>query len=511
MDYNMISFLPFFLYSLSFILFVSQFLKVRNRSKTSVKRLKLPPGPWKLPVIGSLHHLVGSLPHHRMRELAKRHGPLMHLQIGEASAVVVSSPEVAKDVLKTYDANFAHRPHQIGADIMCYGSTDIATAPYGGYWKQLRRICSQELLSNIRVRSFRSIREEEVLNLVRYIETNTGTCVNLSEKVSCLTNAITARAAFGEECKDQEEFISLVKKLVQMAERLAIFDLFPSYKWLHVISGQKPILEKLHRKYDVIIGNIITEAEKNIGEVEVNNTLLSVILNFKNQGGLEYPLTIDNIKAVMLTLFAPGTDTSSAIIEWAMSEMLENPKVMNKAREEVRRVFGSKGYMNEESLEELKYLKAVIKETLRLHPPISLLLPRECRETCEVKGYTIPAGTRVIVNAWAIARDPDYWNDPEKFYPERFMNSEIDYKGSHHEFMPFGAGRRMCPGMSFGINIIELCLAQLLYYFNWELPYGNKENLEMTEALGTFSRRKTDLVVVPISYNPLPISSNLKF
>ncbi|WVY91027.1 hypothetical protein V8G54_036541 [Vigna mungo] len=510
MDYHLISFLPLFLYSLSFILFVSQFLKVRNRSKSSVKTLKLPPGPWKLPIIGSLHHLVGSLPHHRMRELAKKHGPLMHLQLGETSTVVVSSQEVAKDVLKTYDAIFAQRPHQIGADIMCYGSTDIATAPYGGYWKQLRRICSQELLSNARVRSFRSIREAEVLNLVRYIETNTGSCVNLSEKLAYMTSVIIARTAFGEKCKDQQEFISLIKKLVKMVESLAIFDLFPSQKWLHVISGEKPRLEKFHKKYDVIIGNIITEAKKIIDEVEVNS-LLSVLLNLKNQGGLEYPLTIDNIKAVMLDMFAAGTDSSFAVIEWAMSEMLENQKVMNTAQEEVRRVFGSKGYMNEESLEELKYLKAVIKETLRLHPPAPFLFPRECGETCEVKGYTIPAGTRVIVNVWAIGKDPDYWNDPDKFNPERFMNSEIDYKGSHHEFIPFGAGRRMCPGMSFGINIIELCLAQLLYYFNWELPNGNKENLEMAEALGAISRRKTDLVLVPISYNPLPISSNLKF
>ncbi|XP_014504498.1 cytochrome P450 71D7-like [Vigna radiata var. radiata] len=507
MDHNLISFLPIFLYSLSFILIVSQFLKVRNRSKNSVKTLKLPPGPWKLPIIGSLHHLVGSQSYHRFRELAQKHGPLMHLQLGEVSTVVVSSPELAKDVLKTYDAIFAQRPHHIGADIVCYGSTDIVTSN-GGYWKQLRRICSQELLSNTRVRSFRSIREEEVLNLVRYIETNTGSCVNLSEKVSCLTSAVTARAAFGEKCKDQEEFISLVKKLVKIAESLVILHLFPSHKWLHVIGGQKPKLEELHRKYDEIIGNIIRETEKNIGDVE-GNSLLSVLLNVRNQGSLEYPLTIDNIKAVMLNIFGGGTDTSTATIEWAMSEMLKNPKVMAKAQEEVRGVFGSKGYSNEESLEELKYLKAVIKETMRLHPPFPLLHPRECRETCEVKGYMIPAGTQVMVNAWAIGRDPDYWNDPEKFNPERFIDSPIDYKGSHHEFIPFGAGRRICPGISFGVITIELCLAQLLYYFNWKLPIGDKENLEMAEALGAFSRRKTDLVLVPVSHNPPPISSNL--
>ncbi|KAL5125208.1 Premnaspirodiene oxygenase [Glycine soja] len=468
--------------------------------------MNLPPGPWKLPIIGSIHHMIGFLPHHRLRELALKHGPLMHLKLGEVPAIVVSSPEVAKEVMKTYDSIFAQRPHQVGADIMCYGSTDIATAPLGGYWKQLRRICSQELLSNKRVRSYQSIREEEVLNLMRLVDANTRSCVNLSEKVSCMTSAITARATFGEKCKDQEDFISLVKKLLKLVERLFVFDIFPSHKWLHVISGEISKLEELQREYDMIIGNIIRKAEKKTGEVEVDS-LLSVLLNIKNHDVLEYPLTIDNIKAVMLNMFGAGTDTSSAVIEWTMSEMLKNPRVMTKAQEEVRRVFGSKGYTNEAALEDLKFLKAVIKETLRLHPPFPLLLPRECRETCEVKGYTIPAGTKVIVNAWAIARDPKYWSEAEKFYPERFMDSPIDYKGSNHELIPFGAGRRICPGISFGVSSVELCLAQLLYYFNWELPNGNKENdLEMTEALGASSRRKTDLVLVPISYNHVPVS-----
>ena len=211
---------------------------------------------------------------------------------------MVSSPEVAKDVLKTYDAIFAQRPHQVGADIMLYGSTDIATAPYGGYWKQLRRICSLELLGPKRVRSFQSIREEEVMNLIRYISTNTGCCVNLSEKVASMTSAITARAAFGEKCKDQEEFISLIKKLVRVAEGFVVFDLFPSQKWLHVISGAKPKLEKLHKRFDMIIEKIIREAVAKSGEAEVEG-LLSVLLNIKVHGALEYPLTINNVKAVI--------------------------------------------------------------------------------------------------------------------------------------------------------------------------------------------------------------------
>lgn len=302
-DHNL-SFLPFLLFSLSFILFLAQILKVGKRSRVTQKQ-NLPPGPWKLPVTGSLHHMIGYLPHHRLRQLSQKHGPLMHLQLGEVSTIVVSSPEVAKEVLKTHDSIFSQRPHQVGADIMCYGSTDIATSPYGGYWKQLRRICSQELLCTTRVRSFQSIREQEVSNLIASIAVfaKTGTCVNLSERVACLTSGITARAAFGKKCKDQQEFISLTKKLVTMAEGFVVFDLFPSLKWLHLVSGMRPKLEELHKRFDVIIENIMREAlaTKTTGDEGEVEGLLSVLLRIKDHNeALEYPLTNDNIKAVLL-------------------------------------------------------------------------------------------------------------------------------------------------------------------------------------------------------------------
>ncbi|KAK7268242.1 hypothetical protein RIF29_20937 [Crotalaria pallida] len=510
-----LSCLPFLiLISLCFILFIPRILETigkRFKAKGG-KAWNLPPGPSNMPFIGSIHHLIGYIPHHRLRDLSLRYGPVMHLKLGEVSTIVVSSPQVAMDVLKTYDAIFAQRPHQVGADIMCYGSTDIATSPYGGYWKQLRKICNVELLGVKRVRSFQSIREEEVSNLMAYINISSknGSCINLSEKVASMTSAITARAAFGLRCKDQDEFISLIKKLVKVAESFIILDLFPSQKWLHLLSGMKPKLEELHKKFDMILDNIIGEAMEKSGEVEVeaeSESLLSVLLNIKDHGALEFPLTTNNVKAVIMDMFVAGSDTSSAVIEWAISEMLKNPRVMIKAQQEVRKIFGCKGYTNETVLQHLKYLKAVIKETLRLHPPFPLLLPRECRETCEIKGYTIPAGTKVIVNAWAIGRDSKYWSEAEKFIPERFMDCSIDYKGNNMEYIPFGAGRRVCPGLSFGISGIELSLAHLLYYYNWELPSGTTmENLEMTEALGSSSRRKTDLILVPISYNHVHVS-----
>ena len=201
-------------------------------------------------------------------------------------------------------------------------------------------------------------------------------------------------------------------------------------------------------------------------------------------------------------MFAAGSETSSVTVEWAMLEMLKNPKVMEKAQAEVRQVFGKMGNVDETSLYRLKYLKLIIKETLRLHPPGPLLLPRQARESCVINGFHIPAKTNVLVNAWAIGRDPRYWSDAESFKPERFLESSIDFKGTNFEFIPFGAGRRMCPGITFAMADIELPLAQFLFQFDWKLPEGiNHENLNMTERFGLSVRRKEDLYLIPVPYN----------
>ncbi|KAE8679038.1 Cytochrome P450 71D18 [Hibiscus syriacus] len=166
-----------------------------------------------------------------------------------------------------------------------------------------------------------------------------------------------------------------------------------------------------------------------------------------------------------------------------------------------RQVCHGKGDVDEARLKELKYLSLVIKETFRLHPPFPLLLPRESRVDCEVNGYQVPCKTKIIINAWAIARDPKHWNEPETFYPERFLNNSIDFKGTDLEFIPFGAGRRMCPGISFALPNVELPLAKLLFHFDWEHPSGmNHQNLDMTEIFGVTMRRKDDLILIPTPF-----------
>ncbi|KAH7837202.1 hypothetical protein Vadar_010949 [Vaccinium darrowii] len=266
-------------------------------------------------------------------------------------------------------------------------------------------------------------------------------------------------------------------------------------------------LVRLHHKMDQILENIISEHEENLGRSEGGNgeageeDLLDVLLRLKHRGGLQFPMTNDNIKAVIQEIFCAGTETSLTTIEWAMSEMLRNQRVMEKTQAELRRALKGKERIHETDIQGLKYLKLVIKETLRLHPAAPLLLPRECREQIEIDGYVIPVKTNVIVNAWAIGRDPEYWEDAESFSPKRFDNNPIDFIGTDFHYIPFGAGRRMYPGLSFGLSNVEFPLAQLLYHFNWKLASGTKpEDLDMTETFGASVRRIRNLHLIATPY-----------
>lgn len=200
-------------------------------------------------------------------------------------------------------------------------------------------------------------------------------------------------------------------------------------------------------------------------------------------------------------MFAGGTGTSASAMEWAMSELMTNPKVMSKLQTEIRAAFpAGKQFITETDLRasDLKYLKFVMKETLRLHPPAPLLVPRESVQACEINGYMIPAKARVIVNSWAISRDPRYWEDAEE-KPERFQGAPLDFLGSNYEYTPFGSGRRMCPGYNYGLASMELTLAQLLHSFDWSLPDG-MDQVDMSEAPGLGVRRKTPLLLCATPY-----------
>ncbi|XP_074273836.1 cytochrome P450 71D10-like isoform X1 [Silene latifolia] len=479
-------------------------------SKTFLRpfsKQKLPPGPSKLPIIGNLHQLASKTtpPPQRLQELAKIYGPIMHLRLGEVPTIVISSAEVAKDILRTHDTNFANRPKLLAAKVMYYGCTDIALAPYGEYWRQVRKIATVELLTVKRVQSFRVMREEEVCRFVEGIalESKVGDgCVNLSELLFGLLFNLTSRVVFSKRGIDQAAFRDLITKMSKAFSGFAIEDIFPSMKLLHSIGGMKKMLKEMAQESNRLLDPIVNGHKSNI---KTEENLVDVLMKFHQDNVLdssEFSLSTNNIKAIILEIFGAGSETSSTTIEWAMSELLKNPKAMKKAQEEVRRVYNGYKTIDETKLEELKYLKSVIKESLRLHPPVPLLVPRESIEDCQIQGYDIPSKTRVIMNAYAIGRDPNYWPDSNVFKPERFENSSIDFKGNDFELIPFGAGRRMCPGLTLGVANVELPLAMLLYHFDWKLPNGMKaEDLDMDELFGITMRRKNDLLIIPIPYS----------
>nr|UWY61436.1 cytochrome p450 11294 [Calotropis gigantea] len=466
--------------SFLFISFLFLAFKLWKKSKSANKKSagKLPPGPKKLPIIGNAHQLLnGGLPHQAISKLGKEYGPIMHLQLGEVPAVVVSCRDIAKDMLKTHDPAFAGRPERMAGKIIWYDNTDIAFCPYNEYWKQMRKICMMELLSPTNVRSFGYIRQDEVQQLTETIKNSAGVPINLAELIYSYTSSMTCRAAFGKVCRDKFTLIKHLKKAVGLAGGFELVDVFPSIKLLEYISSTKRELVKAHHTVDVILDNIISEHKQNLAATKKGNgesgdeDLIDVLVRLMESGSLQNPITNDNIKAVIFDMFSAGTETTSSTIEWAMSELMRNPDVMAKAQAEVRESFKGKKIIQEADVQKLKYLKLVVKETLRLHPPVPLL-PRACREERVIEGYTITEKTQTMVNVWAMGRDPKYWNDPLEFQPQRFDENNMDFLGQNYEYLPFGSGRRVCPGVSFGIANVELPLAHFLYYFDWQIPGG---------------------------------------
>ncbi|KAL2902045.1 Cytochrome P450 71D10 [Bienertia sinuspersici] len=484
------------------LLIISMIIFMKFITKNQTPK-DLPPGPLKLPFIGNLHQLASknTLPHHRLAELAAVYGPIMHLQLGEVSTVVISSAEMAKEVMKTHDLVMCNRPEMLAPKVVLHNCTDIALCPYGEYWRQVRKIATVELFTGRRIQEFRGSREEGVMDFIKSLVTQAkdGSVVNLTAKLFALSFDLTLRMAINKKANEGEEFRKLVADLTAMISGFSIGDLYPSKEFISMISGTKSKLQELVNRQDRIMDHIIEEHMHHKRQGKEEQDLVDILLKFHKDEihhSKDFSLSTDNIKAIVFELFSAGGETTSTIIDWTMSELLKNPEVMKKAQNEVRSILQEKELMIDEAcLDKLKYLKLVVKETLRLHPPLPCLVPRESTRNCEINNYKIPSKTRVFINAWAIGRDSRYWKDPKTFNPDRHEGSSIDYKGTHFELIPFGAGRRMCPGMRLGIVTVELVLAMLLYHFDWKLI---QDDLDMEETFGIVGRRKNDLHIIPV-------------
>ncbi|CAN6312219.1 unnamed protein product [Urochloa humidicola] len=428
----------------------------------------------------------------------------MMLQLGEIPLVVASSREMARQVLKTHDTNFATRPKLLTAEIVLYGWSDIACSPSGEYWRKLRQLCASEVLSPKRVLTFRHIREQEVASQVERIRSaGPTTPVDLSAMFTSLAITIVSRASFGNKQRNTDEFLKAMKAAIVLASGFKIPDLFPTWQpVLAAVTGMRRALDDVHKTIDSTLEAIIEERrcirdeKARSSKAAEEKNLVDLLIGLEERGSMGFHLSRGSTKAIIFDMFAGGTGTTSSSLAWGMSELMRNKRVMSKLQGEIRAAFRGKAAVTEADIQaaSLPYLKFVIKETLRLHPTVPLLLPRESIDECEIEGYMIPARSRVVVNAWAIGRDPKYWDDADEFKPERFEGNAMDFTGSTYEFLPFGSGRRMCPGISYVLPILEVALVQLLYHFNWSLPDGVAD-LDMEEAHGLAAHRKSPLLL----------------
>ncbi|TYI51331.1 hypothetical protein E1A91_D12G168600v1 [Gossypium mustelinum] len=501
-----LAWVPFLLLPLLLLLLLS---KQKTHQVKKEHNYKLPPSPPRLPIIGNLHQL-GELPHSSLSQLSRKYGPVMLLHLGRIPVLIVSSAEAAKEVLKVNDLACCSRPRLAAVGRLSYNYLDVAFAPYSEYWRELRKICVLELFSVKRVKSFRFIREAEVGSIMESISSSSTHPVNVTEKVFALTGSIIFRIAFGKSFQgseyDRAKFYELVHDAETVAGAFSSDECFPRFGWIiDRLNGHNGRVEKVFGQLDALFQQVIDEHLKP-GRTQDHEDIIDVMLKIEKEQIDEHGhawLTKNHIKAVLLNMFLGGVDTSALLVIWAMAELARKPTFMKKAQDEVRGVVGKKGRVTETDLDQLQYLKMVLKETLRLHPPVPMLIAREAISHFNINGYHIYPNTLIQINVWAIARDPKYWENPQEFSPERFIDNAVDFKGQHFELLPFGGGRRGCPALYMGTVTTELLLANLLYCFDWVLPDGMNEadiNMEEWAVKCLTLSKKTPLLLVPIKY-----------
>ncbi|KAG5222240.1 cytochrome P450 family protein [Salix suchowensis] len=502
------------------ILLLSVFIKNSRLGHGS-----LPPGPTPLPIIGHFH-LLGPLIHHSFRDLSSSYGSLIYLRLGSVPCVVASTPELAKELLKTNDLTFSSRMHSLAIDHLTYNSS-LAFSPYGPYWRFIKKMSTFAFLGNRALNQFLPIRRKELREFLGVLHDKSKVCdsVNVTEELLKLSSNIISQIILSLRCSgtdnEAEGVRTLVREVTQMFGEFNVSDFFWFCRNLD-FQGYRRKFKDVHRRYDALVEKIITNREierknKSSGGEYKARDLLDMMLDAMEDKSSEVELTRENIKALVLDFITAATDTTATATEWALAELINNPKVLAKAQQEIDTVVGNKRLVEESDSPNLPYIQAIIKETFRLHPPVPMISRKSIQES-KIKGYTIPQDTLLFVNVWSIGRDSRYWKNPLEFEPERFLkpDGDMDIKGQHYELLPFGSGRRSCPGIALAMLELPVTVAAMIQCFEWNVVdssdavkiKGNAARpVDMTERPGLTAPRFHELVCAPV---PRPALDSLQ-
>lgn len=465
-------------------------------------RFKLPPGPRPLPVVGNLYDIKPVRFRH-FAEWAKEFGPIFSVYFGSQLNVVVTTAELAKEVLKENDQSLADRFRTRSASNLSRNGMDLIWADYGPHYVKVRKLCNLELFTPKRLESLRPIREDEVTAMVESIfrdSGKSGESLLMRDYLGAVAFNNITRLTFGKRFMSREgevdeqgkEFKGIVSNGIKIGAKLPMGEYVPWLRWAFRVDNEA--LQSQASRRDRLTRRIMEEhtlARNTTGDTKQH--FVDALLTLQKQ----YDLTDDTIIGLLWDMITAGMDTTTISAEWAMAELVKNPRVQQKAQEELDRVLGHDRIMTESDFSTLPYLQCVAKEALRLHPPTPLMLPHKASGHVKLGGYDVPKGSIVHVNVWAVARDPSVWRDPHEFRPERFLEEDVDMKGHDYRLLPFGAGRRVCPGAQLAINLVTSMLGHLLHHFTWSLPRGVKaEEIDMAESPGMVTYMKTPLQAV---------------
>ncbi|XP_004493554.1 cytochrome P450 93A3 [Cicer arietinum] len=503
-------------YFLLFIIWLISTILVRTILKRKQNKSNLPPTPLSLPIIGHLH-LLGPIPHQAFHKLSTRYGPIMHLFLGSVPCVIASTPETAKEFLKTQETYFSNRPQSSSVDYLTYGSQDFSFAPYGPYWKFMKKICMSQLLGGHTLTQLLPLRRQETTRFVKLLikKGEENEAVDVGGVLMTLSNNVVSRMIMSRSFCESDGEADAVRKLVQDTAHLTGKFNVSDFIWFFKnwdVQGFGKRLKEIRDRFDSMMERMIKEHQEERrrrkevggGDGQIKD-LLDILLDILEDESSEINLTMENIKAFILDIFMAGTDTSALTIEWALSELINNPLVMDKARQEINDVVGNNRIVEESDLINLPYLQALVKETLRIHPTGPLIV-RESSENCSILGYEIQAKTQLFVNVWAIGRDPNHWANPLEFRPERFISEvgNLDVRGQHFHLLPFGSGRRGCPGTSLALQVVQTNLAVMIQCFEWKIK-GGSVIVDMEEKPGLTLSRAHPLICVPVlRFDPFP-------